>query len=783
MRVIACALVLVPLADTLLLCPEADAREARYKFDIPEGPIGHSLTAVAQVTGISVGWPGDLPPFQARRLRGTMDTAEALGRLLEGSGWGAVRTAAGAYRLVRVPAVAARTRPGRARAAPTDTGAPPPQTAEILVTGQKRPQLLENVATSIAIVPVEMSLAHGLSYGSSEVALATEGFALTNLGPGRNRQFIRGVADSPFNGPSQSTVAVQLDNARVTFDAPDPDLRLIDIERVEVLKGPQGPLYGAGALGGIYHLVLRKPDLTAVSATVGAFGQAIQHGGVGTGAEAIVNLPLATDRFAIRAVGYVTRGGGWIDNTGRNRNANSASTDGARLALRWRPDPDWTLDVAGLLQNVNVADSQYVTASHRTLNRDFPIPEPTDNDFRTVSATLQGRAGSLNLLAAVSYVDHAVGYVLDSSSASASFGLKGPSRYTDQRHYSIINGELRVSPRRSTRWIAGLSFMRAESLETGTMTVPTQAVAIEQLDRMVTEISAFGELTIPFSRRLMMTAGVRASETIADNEGAQRAATATRHVVDTIVSPSIAFSWKAGHRSLVFVRYARATRPGGLAPKRQAPLRAFNSDQLGTVELGVRYSPGSALSFSSSAFYTVWNNIQTDYLLPNGLISTRNAGLGIIQGIEASLDWHPRPSIALSAGGTYVDAQLKRTQAGDPLNNVRLPVTPDVTARISASYGFALGRWSNRLTAQANYIGRSHLSFDKLFDRPMGNYATVATAVSSMRGGFTVAARIDNLLDEKGDSFAFGNQFSFARSNQFTPMRPRTFTVSVSRSW
>ncbi|WP_447412480.1 hypothetical protein, partial [Clostridium perfringens] len=79
-----------------------------------------------------------------------------------------------------------------------------------------------------------------LGFASTDVALGLEGLSLTNLGPGRNRQFIRGVADSPFNGPSQSTVAVVLDEARITFDAPDPDLRLVDMERIELLKGPQG---------------------------------------------------------------------------------------------------------------------------------------------------------------------------------------------------------------------------------------------------------------------------------------------------------------------------------------------------------------------------------------------------------------------------------------------------------------------------------------------------------------------------------------------------------------
>src|SRR5204862_426906 len=107
-----------------------------------------------------------------------------------------------------------------------------------------------------------------------------------------------------FNGPSQSTVAIQLDEARITFDAPDPDLRLVDMERVEILKGPQGPLYGSGALGGIYLMVTRKPELSGYSGSIRLIGEAIEHGSPGAGGEAVVNVPVVDGKLAVRGVGY-----------------------------------------------------------------------------------------------------------------------------------------------------------------------------------------------------------------------------------------------------------------------------------------------------------------------------------------------------------------------------------------------------------------------------------------------------------------------------------------------
>jgi len=139
---------------------------------------------------------------------------------------------------------------------------------------------------------------------SSDIAASVDGLTLTNEGAGRNRQFIRGVADSPFSGTSQSTVAIQLNDARVAYDAPDPDLRLVDVDRVEILKGPQGPLYGSGALGGVYHIVTNPPQLDRFSGLAEIHGQSVAGGDAGGGGQAVANLPVVKDRLALRAVIY-----------------------------------------------------------------------------------------------------------------------------------------------------------------------------------------------------------------------------------------------------------------------------------------------------------------------------------------------------------------------------------------------------------------------------------------------------------------------------------------------
>ncbi|WP_242443606.1 TonB-dependent receptor [Sphingobium sp. LB126] len=652
------------------------------------------------------------------------------------------------------------------------------------MTGQKRPQLLQDVAMSVSIVPLENDVTGRLSAGSRDLALSVEGLAVTNLGPGRNRQFIRGVADSPFNGPSQSTVAVQLDEARVTFDAPDPDVRLVDMERVEVLKGPQGPLYGSGALGGIYHMVTRKPDLSQISGNFRLIGEAVEHGGLGGGSEAVLNFPLVTDSLAVRGVGYLTRSGGYIDNLGRNRDANKTKTTGARLALRWKPVIDWSIDVSGILQDMNSRDSQYVTASDDAVRREARIAEPTDNDFKSVAATVQGRIGELNLLATTSYIDHGVDYTLDSTDASAKFGFSGRSIYLDDRKYTIINHELRVSPAGSSTWLAGLSYMRTRSHNQGIMSSGNNAQTVESLDRKITEFAVFGEVTIPLVDRIKAIAGARLFRSIAEDEALEQSGSSSDRVSKTILSPSLAVAWTPSERSIVYLRFASALRPGGLAPTGQAASRRFDSDELGTFDLGLRHTfAGDALSVSASLFYTDWSHIQSDYLLPNGLVSTRNAGRGRIYGIEASADWRPFHGFQLSAGSSYLNARLVSTEAGLEIDDRRLPITPELTGRLTAQYNFTLGSWATSVSAQANYIGRSRLTFDENLDREMGDYTISSIAAFFTRNRLTIGARIDNMFDVRGDSFAFGNPFSIMEAPQYTPLRPRTFTFSISRAW
>jgi outer membrane receptor protein involved in Fe transport len=756
------------------------AAQAKQRFDIPAGPLPASLAAWSEATGRSVGTTTALPPVRTHAVRGRLTPAAALDRLLSGTGFRAVAVTPNLFRLEREPPKPGRP-PAPRRARREDRAG-----ADIVVTATKRPADLATLPIGLSIA-VPDRLATGIvSPDDATVANGIDGLSFTNLGPGRNRAFIRGLADSPFNGPSQSTVAMVLDNSRITYDAPDPDLLLLDVDRVEVLKGPQGPLYGSGALGGIVRIITNAPNLTTTSGNATLVGESGAHGGYGGGGDAMLNLPLASGTLALRGIGYYRSSPGWLDTIGGARNTNRTVTKGGRLALRWAPDSDWTVDLGGVLQSLDAADSQYVTGSAGTLSRIHPIAEPADNDFAQGHLDIRGQLGSLRLVSAGSYVSQKVDYRLDASAAAAAFDVPAPAAFADARRYSIVNQELRLSPDAPGRvnWVVGLAYLHASSSLDGTITAPGAApLAVETIDQDVAEYAAFGDATIPLGP-LLVSAGARLSLTDASDERAEALGQTEKGRRKLGFAPSLSVAWAPDKGRYFFLRYARALRPGGLAAGVGAAQGHFDSDELESVEAGTRATfGGGTLAVSADLYYANWHDVQSDYLLANGLISTRNAGQARIVGSDASIDWTIARGLTLSAGFNAERAELVSTADGVRLDDSRLPVVPDVTLRGLVGYRFDLGDWTVRLSGQGNYVGSARLSFDPDLDREMGDYAVFAIGSSATVGRWSVTARLDNLFDAAGDSFAFGNPFSIRAGPQFTPLRPRTLVVSLRVDW
>jgi iron complex outermembrane recepter protein len=747
-----------------------------FPIDIPSTSIDRAVEALARQTGASIGMNGRMPAVNTRAVQGQMTALAALQGMLDGSNLTVVEIAPLAFRLESVRPESGFTQPG-GEVASLD---------EVVVTGTKRAQDWFTSPSPISVLGTGGSELVAPLIGTRAALQDSASMSSTNLGPGRNRQFIRGIADSAFNGPSQSTVSVHVDEARVTFDAPDPDLRQVDVARIEILKGPQGPLYGTGALGGIYHIVTSRPDLEESTANATVYGSALASSGAGGGASVVINAPLREQQLGLRAVAYAGQEPGWIDNLDGRHDANSAQVVGGRLALQARTH-DWTIDLSGAAQAVQVDDSQYLLAGSKGYQRAGITPEPHDGDFYMGLLTATGRMGAVDVLMTASSVYQEVGSLLDATAAAPQFGLQGRVGYEEMRTFHLMNQELRISGGNGTRWqwLAGAALMSARSHQDGTLE-PEAGASIPEvlLAQHAQEIAAFGELRAGVVSGVHVTAGLRVASTRIEGELAGEGGDDAISSSDISVTPSIAFDWQPGDANqFYYFRYARAERPGGLAPSTSEEASTFKADDLSSFNLGSRLKLRDAtLTIDTALFAGQWRNIQSDYLLSNGIVATHNVGDGQNFGWEGTLRWRPDVPWIIDGDATLQRARLTHPEI-DVADDPRLPVVPDVRLRAMLGRKFEWGEWTGLLSGEAAYTGPSRLSFEEALDRKMGGFSTLALALGLTRPGWSLLVRVDNATNSHGNTFAFGNPFSVRLVEQHTPLQPRTLTLSLNHSF
>ncbi|BCA63993.1 hypothetical protein HMP09_3227 [Sphingomonas sp. HMP9] len=233
-----------------------------------------------------------------------------------------------------------------------------PESGDIIVTALKRPQMLQDVPASVTILSADV-LRRLDAQDFSRIADSVPGLAFATSGPGNAQYIIRGIGGVGF--VQSPTTGVYLDETPLQtralrgFSQPDP--QLFDVARVEVLRGPQGVLFGSSTMGGVVRIVTNQPNAASVSALGQASVSTITDGGTNWDAKAMLNLPIVADTLALRISGGVVRQGGWIDdlrpttgnlteNVGTSavrKDVNWTRTGTVRAALRWNASPTLTI--------------------------------------------------------------------------------------------------------------------------------------------------------------------------------------------------------------------------------------------------------------------------------------------------------------------------------------------------------------------------------------------------------------------------------------------------------
>jgi len=778
MAAFACSLALLSAPCPVSAAPKAVA-EAR--ISLPAGSLTDALDRLADIAHLSIGYAGSPPALRVPAIRAAT-VEEALSRLLKGT---RLRAVAVGPRTFRMEPAVAHTPPSPASMRNQPLASQPISEPEITVTARKRPEFLQSVAAMVRVIPGDaLTSADGLP-GSGAITRATAGLSISNFGPGRNRLFMRGVGDGAFDGFGQGSVAVLLDEARLIYDAPDPNLLLIDIDRVELLEGPQGPLYGTGALGGIVKIVTVKPDLNEHSASASLGLSSDDDLDLGQSASAVLNLPLASGRIGLRASAYRQIEGGWIDDVGGRANINRSSIAGGRLALRWKPAEDWTADLSLALQSHFARDSQYIDGSLGAFKRPNRAAEPRDSDTRATALTISGMISGLRLTSVTSFSGQEVSAVYNLDAPETAPGLGPAPLVADDRRYSLLEQEIRLAAPDHDRfnWLIGASVLHAS---TRAMIVATDAAdSHPQLTfhRTALEAALFGETRLRLLPGLEASAGIRLFRSSIDDDTLEHTAPQSGSRGALRATPSISLGWDASPHQFVYARAATAYRPGGSSiGAADDASRTYKDDELDSAELGWRGQFARAFDANVTLFASSWRHVQADVLLDSGLVTTRNVGNASNVGVEANLDFALRSKTKVGLGIIVQNASLDTL--ADPLIHVadrRLPIVPRFGVTANASQHLDIGSWSGMLRFNARYTGATHLSFDPDLDQRMGSRILLDAGIDISKGPWTITLDGDNVLGDHADSFAFGNPFTIRSARQRTPVKPRTIGIRLNR--
>jgi len=337
---------------------------------------------------------------------------------------------------------------------------------EVMVTARKREENIQDIPQSIQAFS-QMEIDRSGIKGLQDVAKFVPSMTVVSSAAGLNKIVFRGLADSVRPYIADASAAIYLDEQPLTTGAQSPDIRPIDLERIEALAGPQGTLYGASSQSGTLRYIVAKPDPTEFSGNVGGGLHSIDGGENGWDADAMVNIPLIQDRLAIRLVGFGAKDAGYIDNVlghspGRidadtgdyipgsktnaaivSDNINSTDWKGGRISARWLMTDSWSLTGIYNYSNSTINGNNDFDPTQGDLQTVKFHRETWDDEWSNFQATLDGDLGFAQLTSSLSYFERDTAYHLDGTSGIAYYhsqlGFYGRGNCGSNPYYAYYN--------------------------------------------------------------------------------------------------------------------------------------------------------------------------------------------------------------------------------------------------------------------------------------------------------------------------------------------------------
>jgi outer membrane receptor protein involved in Fe transport len=716
----------------------------------------------------------------------------------------------------------------------------------VVVKAQKREQAAIDVPASVTAIDARRLAKSGATQ-LEDYSAQVPGMAITSNG-GSVQVILRGIS----TGLSQAapTTGIYIDEAPIgsannyaVGSGLAPDIDPAELEQIEVLKGPQGTLFGGGAMGGVLRYVTRLPDFNKFSGTVTVGGNSVDEGDNGNTVRFSLNMP-ASENLALRVSGFQRKDAGYIDNPAaapqydvESEDINGVRTTGGRVAVAWKLSDAWRLDAFALTQRREGDAGNWVDVDRDTLepvgdgyNHSIVVGENGTNDLDVFNGTLHGSIGSFGFVSSTTWQENSADARGDATQA---FGLylflvTGDPFFGVQQHQVVntkrFSQEFRLdntafddklfysfglyyTDEDSTNRIPSFPTISLLTGEPKTVFIPGTSIpfpdqlAVARIDSSYRELSFFANATYTFNDKFDLQGGIRYghdkqhfeqeysglipfpgvfSEEDASNNKFQYLVTGRYH---------------ANENSSIYARVATGYRPGG--PSAATPLVpnadfTVGPDSLTSFELGWKtVAWDDRLSFELAGFHTDWKDIiiQTNFGSTQYFV---NGGKAVSQGWESTLGLTPVEGLNLRGTIAYTDAQLTEdtevlVAPGVPLgaDGDRLPFVPEWTSSLVADYSWAaFGDWTATIGGSVNYVGERQSNYSGRGAMDVPSYTTVNASMSLQNEHWLLTLYGKNLNNSDGIIYLLDRALVPALQPN-VPMaagilRPRTIGVDIT---
>lgn len=692
----------------------------------------------------------------------------------------------------------------------------------VMVTAQKRSEDMRKVPASISVVSSDQLDKQHVSQ-LSDLAGSLPGVQIDTGGtPGRTSISLRGISSLGVG----AVVGTYIDDTPLGSSANFArsssyalDLLPYDIERIEVLRGPQGTLYGAGAMGGLLKYVTKDPDLTSFSGRIGG-GVSTISGGSGNGwdGRATVNLPLIKDQLAITASLSQNSTPGYVDNVRTGQNGiNDVNQRSARVAVLWQPNEDISLRMSALHQSIDASNKAIIALDPTTQQplygdqkSDKALPEPFSKRVNFYAATLNWSLPWADFVSATSYSTTSTHDLDDESVTYAPlFPLisnypAGLSVFKLDLGLKKVTQEFRLSskPGGNIEWLAGAFYTREVSSNYQVQTAQSNSGALlPGLDPLFAggipttykEGALFGQLTYKFNDRFDVTGGLRFArneqsftQNITGGGGllvplGSTPGKSAEDVLTWMFSPRYHLS----DDSMLYMRAASGYRPGGPNFALPGVPPTVKSDSLVNYEAGWKtLFLDKRASIDLDVYAINWRNIQMYTATPNGSITyLANGGTATSRGVELSSSFMPIRDLRLGFNAAYTDAYLTKDAPGlKGKNGDQLPDIPRWNGSFTTDYYFRLPQsWAGQIGGGYRWTGKrlSSVSSNPNVYR-QNSYGVVDLNASMSKDIWTIRLYVKNLTNQHPHlniGFLQNGVTNAVASLQSAMLQPRTVGI------